>query len=103
MYKYVLNLVIKISLMFAQYFEYYAIILRGAVFLWTQCIFSVPAAHAEYSATNVIAPVGAVTAGKTTMRYLPVRPLHFAAGAKISPLVYIWDPLISRRLLELHS
>ena len=27
-----LNLVIKISLMFAQYFEYYAIILRGAVF-----------------------------------------------------------------------
>ena len=38
MYKYVLNLVIKISLMFAQYFEYYAIILRGAVFLWTQCI-----------------------------------------------------------------
>ena len=32
MYKYVLNLVIKISLMFAQYFEYYAIILRGAVF-----------------------------------------------------------------------
>ena len=38
MYKYVLNLAIKISLMFAQYFEYYAIILRGAVFLWTQCI-----------------------------------------------------------------
>ena len=38
MYKYVLNLVIKISLVFAQYFEYYAIILRGAVFLWTQCI-----------------------------------------------------------------
>ena len=26
--------------MFAQYFEYYAIILRGAVFLWTQCIFA---------------------------------------------------------------
>ena len=35
MYKYVLNLVIKMSLMFAQYFEYYAIILRGAVFLCT--------------------------------------------------------------------
>jgi len=32
MYKYVLNSVVKISLMFAQYFEYYAIILRGAVF-----------------------------------------------------------------------
>ena len=32
MYKYVLNLVIKISLMFAQYFEYYAIILRGPFF-----------------------------------------------------------------------
>ena len=27
--------------MFAQYFEYYAIILRGAVFLWTQCICTV--------------------------------------------------------------
>ena len=26
--------------MFAQYFEYYAIILRGAVFLWTQCTLS---------------------------------------------------------------
>ena len=32
MYKYVLNLVIKISLMFAQYFEYYAIMLRGPFF-----------------------------------------------------------------------
>ena len=32
MYKYVLNLVIKISLMFAQYFEYYTIILRGPFF-----------------------------------------------------------------------
>ena len=39
MYKYVLNLVIKISLMFAQYFEYYAIIFRGP-FLWTQCIWN---------------------------------------------------------------
>ena len=29
MYKYVLNSVIKTSLMFAQYFEYCAIILRG--------------------------------------------------------------------------
>ena len=32
MYKYVLNLVIKISLMFAQYFEYYDILLRGGHF-----------------------------------------------------------------------
>ena len=29
MYKYVLNSVVKISTMFAKYFEYYAIILRG--------------------------------------------------------------------------
>ena len=29
MYKYVLNSVVKISLMFARYFDYYAIILRG--------------------------------------------------------------------------
>ena len=36
MYRYVLNSVVKISLMFAQYFEYYAIILRG-VFSWTRC------------------------------------------------------------------
>jgi len=36
MYKYALNSVVKISLMFAQYFEYYAIILRGGgVFSWT--------------------------------------------------------------------
>jgi len=32
MYKYVLNLVVKITLMFAQYFEYYVIILRGGAF-----------------------------------------------------------------------
>ena len=31
-YKYVLNSVVRISLMFAQYFEYYAIILRGGIF-----------------------------------------------------------------------
>jgi len=37
MYKYVLNSVVKISLMFAQYFEYYAIILRGGgIFSWTR-------------------------------------------------------------------
>ena len=32
MYKYVLNSVVKISMMFAKYFEYYTIILRGSVF-----------------------------------------------------------------------
>jgi len=32
-YKYVLNSVAKFSLMFAQYFEYYAIILRGRFFV----------------------------------------------------------------------
>jgi len=31
MYKYALNSVVKISMMFAKYFEYYTIILRGAV------------------------------------------------------------------------
>jgi len=39
MYKYVLNSVVKMSTMFAQYFDYYAIILRGAVFSSTRCIF----------------------------------------------------------------
>ena len=33
-YKYVLNFVVKISVMFAKYFQYYTIILRGP-FLWT--------------------------------------------------------------------
>jgi len=37
MYKYALNSVVKISMMFAKYFEYYTIILRGAVFSWTRC------------------------------------------------------------------
>ena len=32
MYKYVLNSVVKIPLMFAKFFEYYAIILGGAFF-----------------------------------------------------------------------
>ena len=44
MYVYVLNSVVKISLMFAEYFEYHAIVLRGAVFLWTHyyivCLFT---------------------------------------------------------------
>jgi len=35
-YKYVLNSVVKILVMFAKYFEYYTIILRGP-FLWTRC------------------------------------------------------------------
>ena len=35
MYKYVLNSVVKISLMFAQYFEYYAIILGVRFFVDT--------------------------------------------------------------------
>jgi len=30
-----LNSVVKISMMSAKYFEYYTIILRGAVFSWT--------------------------------------------------------------------
>jgi len=32
MYKYVLNSVVKISTMFAEYFEYYTIILKGGPF-----------------------------------------------------------------------
>ena len=40
MYKYVLNLVIQISLMFAQYFEYYAIIRRGGAFFCGHSIVS---------------------------------------------------------------
>jgi len=32
-----LNSVVKISMMSAKYFEYYTIILRGAVFSWTRC------------------------------------------------------------------
>jgi len=35
MYKYMLNYVVKISVMSAEYFEYYTIILRGAVRLPT--------------------------------------------------------------------
>jgi len=35
MYKYVPNSVVKISLMFAQYFEYYSIILGGPFFMDT--------------------------------------------------------------------
>jgi len=40
MHKHVLNSVVKISMMFAKYFEYYTIILRGAVFSWTHCIYN---------------------------------------------------------------
>jgi len=39
MYKYVLNSVVKISMIFAKYFEYYTIILRGR-FLWPCCSYS---------------------------------------------------------------
>jgi len=35
MYKYVVNSVAQISLMFAQYFEYYGVILRGPFLSWT--------------------------------------------------------------------
>jgi len=32
-----LNSVVKISMLSAKYFEYYTIMLRGAVFSWTRC------------------------------------------------------------------
>ena len=48
MYKDVLNYVVKISIMFAKYFEYYTIILRGTVFLWTCCILSDVLEHINY-------------------------------------------------------
>jgi len=38
MYKYVLNSAVKISMMFAKYFAYYTIILRGAIILSTRSI-----------------------------------------------------------------
>jgi len=50
MYKYVLNSVAKFSLMFAQYFEYYAIILRGPIFRG-YAVVSV-FAHAQYCQTQ---------------------------------------------------
>jgi len=37
MYREMLNSVVKISIMSANYFEYYTIILRVAVFSWTHC------------------------------------------------------------------
>jgi len=40
MYKYVLNSIVKISLMFAQYFEYYVIILRGGAFFRGHTVYS---------------------------------------------------------------
>ena len=46
MHKYVLNSVVKISLMFAQYFEYYAIIRRAAL-LWICCIVHTVTTHPE--------------------------------------------------------
>jgi len=36
-----LNSVVKISMMSAMYFEYYTIMLRGGVFLWTRCMWRV--------------------------------------------------------------
>ena len=50
------------------------------------CISSVPAAHAEYSAANVISPVGAVAAVKRLLchRSYPNSPPTFQRGAKIS-------------------
>jgi len=44
MYTYVLNSVVKISVMFAKYFEYYAIILGGDFFSWTHCIMAIHSA-----------------------------------------------------------
>jgi len=37
MYKYMLNYVVKISVMSAEHFEYYTIILGGGVFSWRRC------------------------------------------------------------------
>jgi len=39
MYKYVLTSVVKISVMFAKYFEYTITLRGGGVFSWTRCIY----------------------------------------------------------------
>jgi len=41
MYKYVLNSVVKISMMFAKYSDDYTILLRGGRFLWTSRLYIV--------------------------------------------------------------
>ena len=43
-----LNSVVKISVISAKYFEYYTIILRGAVFSWTHCSFNCAKITAYY-------------------------------------------------------
>ena len=52
MYKNVLNSVVKISLMFAKYFEYYAIILGGGGFVDTLYVYTTHAVM--YYFTNFV-------------------------------------------------
>ena len=48
-------------------------------------IYAIPAAHAEYSATNVIPPIGAVAVEKTTVIYLLIRLLHLTGCKNQQP------------------
>ena len=51
---YVLNYVVKISMMFAKYFEYYTIILRGPFFVDTVYIGSVTARHSRAGVSRTL-------------------------------------------------
>jgi len=50
-----LNSVVKISMMSGKYFKYYTIILRGAAFSWTHCIYTVPNYCASLQTLNLCA------------------------------------------------
>jgi len=54
MYKYVLNSVVKISLMFVQYFDYCAIIVVGVFFSWTRYRSSLSRVNIRKSAVGTV-------------------------------------------------
>ena len=56
--------------MFAQYLEYYAIMLTGAVFLWTQCILL----SCQFAFTAVISTVYLYPTFKRSLCIMVVRP-----------------------------
>ena len=70
MHKYVPNFVVKISMMFAKYFEYYTIILRGAFFRGHTVIFT----HVFYSKKIKKINVKPIKFNKSIYRPTTIKP-----------------------------
>jgi len=75
MYKYTLNYVVKISVMSAEYFEYYSIIPRGRFFVHTLYLFISPkASHKHKPGIELVQTLADIS--RSSYVVIATKPVH---------------------------